>query len=445
MASSPAFTRLVESSTPFVTPPVEGIDDSALLALQRDLAEIRRRVDAWSSAVAGQIAHRSRHELGNSGLARRLGARTPEQLVQQLAGTSIREAHTMVRVGVMLGEPSSLDAVASAVSDGSLSLDAADTIRAGITSLDPSVPAESVVELVETLLHDATTLTVEKLGARARESAADLDEAHVVDRERAMRDARYLRITPQRDGMTRIAGLLDPESAAVIVATFDAITSPRRGGPRFVDPAARDYAERILADTRSTEQITVDSFVDLVRIGASAAPHIVGAQRPAVRVLVTERDLTRRTGHGELDGQTAPLSICAIEREICDRGAIPILFDPAGQVVNLGHTQRLFTSRQKTALAARDGGCRFPGCQRPPSWTEAHHINPWHRDHGRTDVADGMLLCRHHHLLVHDNGWHVTRDGADYFLVPPRSLDPRQRPIPAPSRSSMLRRALATV
>jgi hypothetical protein len=260
MTHSPAFADLVDLSARFVAPASSGLSDAALMERQRQLAEFRRRGDAWSASVAAEIANRSRREFGAAGLARRLGARTPELLVQHLAGTTLREAHTMVRVGTLITEPSSLSAVGSAVADGSLSLDAADVIRAGILGLDPAVPEQAVVELVHTMLRDAPTLTVEKLAARTREHAAELDESHVLDRERAMRDARYLRITPQSDGMTRLSGLLDPESAAVIVSTFDAITSPRRGGPRFVDPAARDYAERLSHDDRTTEQLTADAF-----------------------------------------------------------------------------------------------------------------------------------------------------------------------------------------
>lgn len=122
---------------------------------------------------------------------------------------------------------------------------------------------------------------------------------------------------------------------------------------------------------------------------------------------------------------------------------MPILLDE-GQVINIGRDGRLFTRFQKMGLAARDGGCIFPGCDRPPAWTEAHHINEWHRDQGRTDIADGVLLCRHHHMLVHNNGWRVTREGSDYFVVPPRSHDPQQRPIPAPSKSAAIRRLVAT-
>jgi hypothetical protein len=93
-------------------------------------------------------------------------------------------------------------------------------------------------------------------------------------------------------------------------------------------------------------------------------------------------------------------------------------------------------------LGSKGGGCCFDYCDRPPSWTEAHHINEWDRRLGRPDIADGILLCRHHHLLVHNNGWRVTRTGADYFVIPPRAIDPEQLPITAPSKRPALRLAV---
>lgn len=442
MPAPAAFAALVDSSTRFAAPDAVGLSDDELMQAQRSLAEIRRRVDAWSASVAAEIARRSRHELGDAGLARRVGARTPELLVQRLAGSSTHEAHTLVRVGLLIAEPSALDAVGAAVSDGRLSLSAADVIRAGLEQVDDAVPAASVSDAAESLLRDAASLTVEKLAARAREWGAELDEQHVLDRERALRDARYLRITPQSNGMTRLSGLLDPESAAVVVAAYDGATSPRRGGPRFVGADEVTRAEKLIDDPRTTEQIVVDAFVELVRLGTHAAPTIVGAQPPAVRIVVTDRDLARRAGSGWIEGQASPLSISTVERELCNRGTVPIHFDSAGQIVNVGREKRLFTPRQRIGLAVRDGGCRFPGCDRPPSWCEAHHLDEWFRDHGRTDIADGILLCRHHHLLIHNNEWRVVHEGADYFVVPPTSVDPSRLPIAAPPKTRVVERAL---
>src|SRR5690606_18856004 len=98
-----------------------------------------------------------------------------------------------------------------------------------------------------------------------------------------------------------------------------------------------------------------------------------------------------------------------------------------------------------------DGGCLWPGCDRPPAFTEAHHTRQWKRDGGRTDVADGVLLCRFHHLQLHNNGWEIRREpGSDvgeghrdrprFRLIPPRTIDPDRKPIPLTSKNPILRR-----
>ncbi|MCU1421918.1 MAG: endonuclease [Microbacteriaceae bacterium] len=432
-----------------LTPPADGeLSDADLIVFQRHFADVRRTADLRLAQMAGITARRSRPELGSDGLAQRTGARTPEQYVQQVTGVSRREAGTLVRVGELMDAASAspdslpgglrvvpwLHAVTNAVEARVLTTGAADVIRAALTGID--LADDALLDAANTLIHDAKFLSEEKLTARARQVRDRLDEDGVAEREEALREKRCLHLYPQPDGTTRISGVLDPESAAGLTAAIDAATSPRRGGPRFVDPTARDRAQRLLDDPRTTPQIALDALVDLVKLGvASDSAHIVGTYKPTVRLHVTARDLDRRAGAAQFEGQTASVSIETAERHMCADGFVPILFNDDGvRVLNLGRSQRLYSARQRTALEARDGGCRFPDCDRPPGWTEAHHINEWDRDHGRTDVADGILLCRHHHLLIHNNGWQVKRTGADYFVVPPRSLDPEQVPIPAPPK-----------
>ena len=85
--------------------------------------------------------------------------------------------------------------------------------------------------------------------------------------------------------------------------------------------------------------------------------------------------------------------------------------------------------------ALRDGGCAFPGCDRPPSDCEAHHAKePWHQG-GRTDLADGVLLCPHHHLVEPDphkppeKNWQITLDhrGKPQFHTPQNRTGHRTR------------------
>ena len=467
--SAPAvvsFAHLADLSLPFAPPVTSTLDDAALLSAQRSVAEIRRRVDATAAALAAEIEHRSRRELGHAGLAQRLGARTPERLVQQLTGSTSREASTMVRVGGMMAaaaeaqlqaQPSGSDSAAEpdphpwlheigvAVAAGQLSLETAEAIRGGLGIPDDEVSAEALAHAAATLLAEATTLTVEKLAARARDLRVGLDLDRVAEREQFLRSKRYLHLFLQPDGMTRLTGLLDPESAAIVTATFDAVTSPRRGGPRFVDPTLAARAEQIATDERTTEQLVLDAFVELIRIGTAADTNVVlGAKRPGIKLLVTDQDLRQRRGVGFIEGHTEPVSIATIERHTCTTGVIPIKFDTEGEILNLGREHRLFSSRQGIGIAARDGGCQLGDCDRPPSWCETHHIDHWTRDHGSTNTNRGILLCRHHHMLVHNNGWEITRTNGTTHFIPPPDIDPHQKPIRARSKSPALARLLAT-
>ena len=252
--------------------------------------------------------------------------------------------------------------------------------------------------------------------------------------------------------MTRATWVLDPESAAQVRELVDRAISPKRRTVQFTDPAEVEKAARIADDDRTPEQYASDAVLHLLLAGADAdSSMMLGTGAPSVRVLVPARDLTRGDGSGSLEpavGQPhgTVVALPTAQRLLCSGIQTPILISSTGQPLDVGRSQRLFTTRQRMALAARDGGCRWPGCERPPSWCEAHHIDEWQRDHGRTDVDAGILLCRHHHLLLHKQGWQIGRRGRspDYELTPPASIDSQRRPRPMPSRNREWQRALAS-
>jgi hypothetical protein len=317
--------------------------------------------------------------------------------------------------------------VTAAVTSGDLSVGAAAAIRAGLGGPGEGVDVDALTRAAESLAREAVHLTPERVARRAREVRDALDADGVQARELALRSKRYLRLFRHDDGMTRISGLLDPESAALVIDALDRVTAPRRGGVRFVDPAEKERAERIAADSRTTDQLAHDAFVEMIRLAAGVDDGaIFGVKAPAVRVHVRAQDLHAGEGAAHLEGQTSAISIATVERIACQAGSIPILFDRDGSVLNLGRTQRFFSAAQRVALAARDGGCRIPGCSRPASRTEAHHITPY-SEGGKTDLADGILLCRHHHMWLHDTGRYIERRGAEYWLHAPGSGEPPVR------------------
>ena len=377
---------------------VASLSDVALLDEQRSLAAQRRQLDVRAAIVAGEIERRSARSLGYDGLAQRAGFLSAAALIQSVGGGTRADAAKLVAVGSALDS-----AVGVAVLSGEISVDAAAAIGRGFGATDSTAAP---------LLAEAGTLNADEMFKRARDLRETLDAAAVADRARQQRDLRSFRYSTREDGMVRGSFLLDAIDGALVTAAFDAVLSPRRGGPRFVDPdqVARDAA--LESDPRTTEQVAADALVAMVRLAVDADPGaLFGSRRPAVRLVVSERAFIEDSGE--------TVSMATAERFICDAGVIPVKFDSDGQVVNVGRAQRLFTERQRVGLAVRDGGCRFPGCDRPPSWCEAHHINQWARDHGSTDLADGVLLCRRHHLLVHNNAWQIRRSGAEYSIAPP--------------------------
>jgi hypothetical protein len=392
-----------------------GASDAELGALIRAAAQLKQAAERQVAFGAGEVARRSRPELGLSGFAQRAGHRTVEELVRSETGATGRDAAVAVRVGSLATAGGVLG---EALADGRVSVSAAEAIRAGLGSPSDAVPRELLDQAAERLCRDAAAVDPDRLEWRARELRDELDEAGVADRERARREARSLRLVRQADGMTRIVWLLDPESAAIVTTVYDRATSPRRGGPRFVDPGAKDGARRVAEDPRTTEQLASDVFTELLRqAGAVDRGLLLGGEEPAVRVLVPLAALESGEGHGVLEAGES-VAIETARRVACAGGLLPIVLDRTGCVLDLGREQRFYSRRQRRALAARDGGCLWPECDRPPSWTEAHHIRRW-SDGGRTDLADGALLCRHHHLRLHDEGWEVTRRAGRYWLEPP--------------------------
>jgi hypothetical protein len=400
--------------------------DASVLEWMRLAGEARRIADAHLALAAGEMQRRSDPSLGGAGLARREGARTPEELVKSATGATGRDAVVALRVGRLAQTDGSLpDGTASAdrvlgdrVVEGSVSVQAAEAIRAGLDGTD--APPELLAEATELLCAEAPALDPDQLHKRAREVRDELDEAGIASREARLRGRRSLRRIDLRDGMKRLIWDYDPLTAGVVDEIYDRATSPRRGGPRFVDPENEKRAEALERDERTTEQIASDAFTELLRQAGSVPTDVLlGKGAPAVRVLVPAAALAAGTGHGVIEGSGESVSIGTVQAIACSQGTQTALIDSLGNVLDLGREQRLYSRHQRVALAIRDGGCLWKGCERPPSWCEAHHIDHYVRDQGRTDLERGVLLCKHHHLKLHNEGWQIRRRDGRYWLHPP--------------------------
>jgi hypothetical protein len=457
MTSSDLIDRLVVAARALEAVPNEVavyrcLNDDLLNEALRSHAQLMKLVESRGAMLAGEVARRSAPELGHDGLAQRTGHRTAIEFVRATTGATARAAATAVTAGLLIqgttpdpvtGEVFDdrpwLHPVGRAVAAGTLFPAAAEAIANGLRSPSEGVTGAELAIAAEQLCDEAAALDADRLFRRARELRDLLDEFGIADRERERRAQRGLKLWRRPDGMGRLTWDLDPESCAVVGEIFDRVTSPKRGGPRFVDEQVQAEADAVRADERTTEQYASDVFVQLLRQGVDVdSSHLLGGNPPAVRVLVAAESLSIHRGHGHIEGEHDPISIETVERIACSAGIVPIAFDDEGQGMNLGREQRLFTRRQRIVMAARDGGCMWIGCDRPPSWTEAHHIQFWDRDHGETDIDRGILLCKHHHLLAHDQHWEITREGGSYWLVPPVTVDAAQVPRRLPSKSAAL-------
>ena len=173
-------------------------------------------------------------------------------------------------------------------------------------------------------------------------------------------------------------------------------------------------------DERSAGQRRHDALGELVhrQLQSGALPTTHG-QRPHLVITVSEETLRGvATQPGELAG-AGPVSGAMVQRLACDAAITEITVDATGSPVRVGEESRSIPAPLRTALTVRDRGCRFPGCDRPPEWTDAHHIQ--HRaDHGPTRGENLVLLCRVHHRLGHEGGWRLSRtpDGSLEALPP---------------------------
>ena len=95
-------------------------------------------------------------------------------------------------------------------------------------------------------------------------------------------------------------------------------------------------------------------------------------------------------------------------RIACDASIVRLHEDEDSEPLSIGRKSRTIPPAIRRAVRARDDGCRFPGCTHR-SFLDGHHIEHW-ADGGETGLDNLVQLCRHHHRLVHEGGFHCGKD-----------------------------------
>jgi hypothetical protein len=204
------------------------------------------------------------------------------------------------------------------------------------------------------------------------------------------------------------------------VAAFIAATDPH-AKPRPEIDGVKDHrsAATRLAQALST---VLDGYL------ASGDGPVQGGERPHVTMTVQYDALTNRLGDATLTAAGTPIGPALARQILCDCTVIPAVLDAPGEPLDIGRATRIWPTAIRRAAILRDGGCVFPGCDRPARWTEIHHIVFWVNG-GPTSLDNAACLCQEHHILIHAGDWQVrmAKDGRPE-VIPPAWIDPERRP-----------------
>ena len=342
------------------------------------------------------------------------GAASTVAFLRNVSGEANGWASERVQLGRALADR--MPATAAGWESGQLGLGHASVIRKATATLDDELAAEIEAALAEAAPH-ITPGQLSDLATTVKAAAAPEDAEAAAKKNH---DSQQLNISKTLHGMYRIDGWLDTEAGAEIAAALAAFTRKRDPNlPAYADPIGRRRAEalRQLARHASSHAETCN--------GQPAAP------RHSLIVAISLEALQTSLGAADIQGH-GPITAAAARRLACDYGIIPAVLGTDSDILDLGTRNRLATPTQRRNIALRDGGCLFPGCDRPPAGCDAHH-RKHHIDGGPTTEHNLDSFCSFHHHQVHEGGWtYQIVDATTLKFFPPRDgpvLTSKRRPL----------------
>ncbi|RSM33162.1 HNH endonuclease, partial [Amycolatopsis balhimycina DSM 5908] len=359
-------------------------------------------------------------EIERRGVLELFGYRSVPRLLEHLVDVPKSSAERIVKRARAINPGATLDgtpipAVAAATGvvarSGRLSNPMIDVI-VGVLRDVPPEHREGAEQHLLTFAEEAGHRQVAALGARIL-AHLDPDGTEPDDTE-ITTPTRELSLRRKRTGMWEISGKLDDETGARASALLDSLAQRRSTGEG--------------PDLRSPQERYGDAFSDAVDLALNGPelPRQAG-ERAHVMVAVSLEDLKSGIGTALL-GDTGTISAAEARLHACDCKIIPVVLGGQSAPLDVGRLRRLVPTGIRHALYLRDRGCAFPGCHRPPRHCQGHHVRHW-ADGGPTELGNLVLMCAHHHRLVHRSGWEVriAADGLPEFL-PPVFLDKQRKP-----------------
>jgi hypothetical protein len=392
---------------------VDVSSDADLLAEVRGLELASRRLaSAWNVLLP---------EVERRGLPGSLAVTSMSAMLQSMLLLSPQAAKRRVAAARVLGRRVTvtgerlapiLPATAEAVQVGALSGEQAREISRLVERLPATVPVEQIHQAEQQLVAAGTQLPPRQLGQVGQRILAHIDPDGVLASDEEHQRRRSFALTPQSDGSYQARGMLTPTCGAALLAALTPGSAPMPAGD---NPDTRSYGQRM---HDALEELAGFEVRDNRLLDAGAPAQVI--------ITLTAEQLTARTGHAETScGQL--ISIPEALRLADEAHLALMLTNGRGAILAHHRTKRIATRAQTLALIARDRGCSFPDCDKPPEWTQRHHIKAWAAG-GATDLDNLTLLCGPHHRNFEAAGWRcVMRDRLPYWIPPPW-IDPGQKP-----------------
>ena len=283
-----------------------------------------------------------------------------------------------------------------------------------VRALSRVATPENESDLLE-LARGCTAAQLEKM-VRGFKLGSRQDEA---DREKDRFESRTFSVFPDEEGMYVVKAKLTPEVGALLMRAVEAAGDVLYREKSLKNVSAETCFEDA-AHRRADALGLVAERALAAGFGESAPVSGTKAERYQVLLHVDGETLKEDGGLGqsELEDGTR-VSAETSRRLACDAAVVEIGQAHDGSVLDVGRKTRTIPPAVRRALEARDRGCRFPGCGL--RFTDAHHIKHW-ADGGETKLGNLLLLCSHHHRLLHEEGWKIEWWGKDRQ---PAFIDPR--------------------
>jgi hypothetical protein len=319
-----------------------------------------------------------------------------------------------------------LPGMGAALLAGEVSLAHVDVAVATLEKVPAGLRATHAAVIDEFCVQTSNRYRPREVAGLAREVLDRIDPARGHHDEAAY-TRRGFTVVPDAYGMGLAHGQLDPATYAVVKTALDHYAKPT--------PVQRDEDGQVLfADARTPAQRRCDALAEIARRAlAAAGTGLEGATRagepPRVVVHTSLEQVSGADPAGSVDVEGAgAIPASFVKPMLCDCVIEKVLLAPSGALLDLGRTVRTATPAQRRALAARDGGCIWPGCTIPAKWCDVHHVPGW--VHGsNTDVGEMTLLCGGHHLQVEHGHYRIVMIDGIPHVIPPTWIDPQQQPV----------------